>query len=179
MTRAVTIAWIPLFVVVVAGLSSRHAGRVGIAAAAAVAVLFLWIDVTTAKDPKFDREDWRGVSRAIGSTASRVIVMSTDNAIFPMGYYRPDSREMTEAGARVDEIVIVGTPSEHRKIGEEPKPPRPSVVPPPAAGFRQVERIDEDVFTLVRFRSPTYVLVGPELAKHALGGAGGVLVEGP
>ena len=86
---------------------------------------------------------------------------------------------MTEAGARVDEIVIVGTPSEHRKIGEQHKPPRPIAVSPPAPGFRQVERIDADVFTLVRFRSPTYVLVGPELASHALGGAGGILEEKP
>ena len=177
LTRVVTAAWIPVAVVLVAGLAARRSGRVGAVTIAAIASLFLWIDVTTATDPKFEREDWRRVSSAVGAPATRAIVMSSANAAYPMGYYRPESREMPKAGARVDEIVIIGTPHRNRTIGEKPVPPRPSVVSPPAPGFTAVERIDDEVFTLVRFRSRTRVLVGPELAEHALGGPGEVLVE--
>jgi hypothetical protein len=178
-TRAMTIAWIPLAVVLATGLASRRAGRAGIAVTAALCALFLTIDVATANDPKFEREDWRSAAEAIGPVASRAIVLPTDNGFAPMFVYRPHTQAMPAEGVRVSEVVLIATPPEYRKIGETPKTPRPATVAPPAPGFRQVERVEGGYFTLFRFRSSSPALVGPELAHSAIEGPGGVLVETP
>ncbi|HEY4622117.1 MAG TPA: glycosyltransferase family 39 protein, partial [Gaiellaceae bacterium] len=143
-TRAVTIAWIPLAVVVTAGFGVRRAGWMGVSAVAAICVLFLAVNVATADDPKFEREDWRGVAAAMEAPASRAIVLSPAG-ILPMLHYRPASRELKHGAARVNEIVLIGTPPDHREIGERPRPPRPSSVAAPLPGFVQVGRIDEDL----------------------------------
>ena len=178
-TRATTIAWIPLAIVLATGIACRRSGRAGVALTVAICALFLTIDIATANDPKFEREDWRGISSAIGPVASRAIVLPSDNGFEPMFVYRPHARPMPDEGARVTEIVLIATPPEFRKIGQKPRTPRPMTVQPPAPGFTEVERIEGAVFTLLRFRASTPASVGPELAVSAIEGPGGVLVETP
>jgi mannosyltransferase len=178
-TRTVTSAWVPLVVVVAAGLAGSGVGRAGLVLLAAVCALSFAIVVTTASDPKFEREDWRGAARAVGPVADRAIVLSPENGSLPFRYYRPSDHEVTAAAGRVGEIVLIAFGPEYRRIGHRPRPPRPARVEPPEAGFREVQRIDADAYTLVRFRAPEPVAVGASLAAKRIGAATAVvLVEG-
>ncbi len=155
----------------------------------------LAIVVSTAREPKFEREDWRGAATAIGPVSDRAIVVSPWQGRRTLLLYRPTARELvtrssvTDANSRVTqwpydnaavrEIVLVAFGSKFRAIGQRPKPPRPAVVRSPAPGFEEVQRLYSRYFTLIRFRAPKPVVVGRGLAASHLGPeAAAVLVEG-
>jgi len=176
-TRTVTAAWVPLVVVVAAGFAARGVGRAGLVTLAAVCALSLAVVVSTADDPKFEREDWRGAARAVGPVSDRAIVISPENGSLPFRYYRPADRELAGTGPRVQEIVLIGFGPEHRTIGQRPEPPRPAKVEPPAPGFEQVQRVNADTYTLIRFRAQEPISVGPSLAEKGLEANAAVLIE--
>jgi hypothetical protein len=185
LTRTVTAAWIPLAVVVASGFAAERAGRVGLLSLGLVCAISLAIVVSTARAPKFEREDWRGAARAIGPVTDRAIVVSPWGGRRVLLLYRPAARELvthesvTDANSRaqqwphdtaaVREIVLIAFGAKFRKIGHSPRPPRPASVAAPAKGFEEVQRIDARYFTLIRFRSRTPAVVGRGLVARHLG----------
>jgi hypothetical protein len=174
-TRNVAAGWVPLAAVAAVGLGARRGGRLGAATAVALCTVFAAIAVSTAWEPKFERDDWRGVAQAIGAAGAhdRAILISPSLGLDALRLYRPEARPMPFGGARVSEVVVLGLPPRHREVGEAPEPPRPDRAVRPERGFRLVDRIDGETFTLLRFRAKRphrltpFQLAGSRLAPHS------------
>jgi mannosyltransferase len=146
-------AWAPLAIVAAAGLGAASAGRTGLAVAGALCLVCTAVVVSTAGEPKFEREDWRGAAAALGSSGDqRAIVVSPDGGADTLLFYRAGARLMPPRGADVREVVVIGLPERRHSLGETPRPPHPDAVPPPP-GFVRVGQMREEYFTLVRFRA--------------------------
>ena len=73
--RNVIAAWIPCAVLAAAGLGARRAPRAGALLGAGLCALSLAVIVTIDALPAYQRDDWRGIARALPTSASaRVIV---------------------------------------------------------------------------------------------------------
>ena len=71
----------------------------GLVAAALLGALLLVVTILVATNPRFQRDDWRGVSAALGRPAAgRAIVVSPGSGPLPLGLYQDGLRP--DAGAR-------------------------------------------------------------------------------
>jgi len=159
---------IPFLAVAATGLATFPAGRF---AAALAGGLFVAFTLNCALDPKLQREDWRAAARDVEGSGVATAVVTPPEGDTALRLYLPGAR-VAGGEVPVRDVVYVAP----WRFGQ-PRPPDP---PPPAPGFRRVERADEPTTTLVRYRAPTEVAVDPgALATHVLrkGGAT-VLVTG-
>ena len=138
-----------------AHLAASRAGRLGPGVAAALCLLSVAVVVSTATEPKFEREDWRGAADVLGSPdgTPRAILVSPDDGAETLLFYRPKARALTSGGVRVREVVVIGMPERDHALGESPRPPLAEELPAPGPGFAEVERQEASFFTLVRFRA--------------------------
>ena len=142
-------ALIPAAAALAAGLASH---RAGLAAATALCLTAIAVNIQVGFNESLQRDDWRAVAKAIGRPdgADRGIALNGQVQIAPLEHYVPDLREYPPDGAVLNEVValhITRSPSTF-----EPKPP---------AGFTLVERRREASFELARYRAPAPVGVGP------------------
>ena len=166
-TRNLVAAWPPLAAVAAVVLTSRGAGRAGVAVVAAYAVLSVVVVVTTADEPKFEHDDWRTAFRAAGAAdGPRAFVVNPENGHVPLEVYRPATEVVRRGDVVVREVAVVLLPSPYRRVGRTPVPPREPVAAP-SGGFVQAERREAPTFTLVRFRAPRPVRV-PVSALEAM-----------
>jgi hypothetical protein len=154
-------AWIPMAVVLGAGLGARRAGALGIALAAGLCALSLACVIAVFTTPEYQRDDWRGVADALGpARMDRALVVNPVAGQVPLGLYLDGLGEYPQELHPVTEIDIVAVTS--RQPGQTPRPPRPAS--PSVPGFRVVDRRDEDTFTLVRLRAAEPVpIAAPQL----------------
>jgi mannosyltransferase len=129
------------------------ATRTGLAAAGVLCGLCIALVLTVAADPRYQRLDWRGASRALGQpTAERAIVITRALSSELLRFYLPGLHAMPERGVPVEEIDVVGLATLGRYGAGPPRPPRPvSLEPPPdftLAGLRETP-----TYTLLRFRA--------------------------
>jgi hypothetical protein len=181
LTRYLTGAWVVAAAVAAIGFGARAAGRAGPLAAIALCAVFVAVDLGSAWEPKFDRDDWRGAAAALGpSDAHRAVVLSPGVGMPAFRYYRPRAGEAPAGRQALREIALVGLAPPFREIGRKPRPPRPVSVPAPAPGFRLAGRQEAEHFTIVRFRasSPRSVYLR-DLADAPLGGSATVLLDRP
>jgi mannosyltransferase len=172
-------AWAPLAIVAAAGLGASRAGRLGPGVAAALCLLSAATVVSTAAEPKFEREEWRGAAEALGAPAEpRAIVVTPDVGADALLFYRTGTRELPVAGARVRDIVVVGMPEDDHPLGESPEPPRPEAVRPSWPGFARVSEEEAEFFTVVRFRAREPRQVTPSwLSRTGLDETPAIFVE--
>ena len=163
-TRNVLVAWPPLALAVAAGLGAHHAGTAGLAAAGALVVLGAFTVVLVNADATLQRDDWRGVSRALGEPQAepRAVVVTPFTAEQTFAVYAPDLELMPAEGTAVREIDYVALPRRERTQSRPGTPPRPENHPPPAPGFTLTETRFEDTFTLLRYTAPEPLAVTPE-----------------
>jgi len=170
LARNLLVAWVPLSIAVAGGLASPRVGTAGVAVAGLLVVFGIGVVATTASNPKFDAEDWRGAARALGPAppGGRAIVLWPGAGAAPFRLYRPDAAERPVAGARFSEVVVLtfGASRRDADLGQDLAPPRPP--------FRPVERRDETYFTLIRYVADEPVAL--DLGSLAPGGPA-VLVE--
>ena len=162
-TRNVLIAWPPLALAVAVGLGARRSGRVGVAAATALALVGVSTVVFVATRPSLQRDDWRGVAAALGEprAASRAVVVTPSSADAPFAVYAPRLEKMPDAEQSVSEIDLVALPQRARTQSRPDPPPRPEGHPPPAPGFELIETRFEETFTLLRYTSTAPANVTP------------------
>lgn len=131
------------------------ASRLGVALGAALSALSLGVVAATAWEPKYRREDWRRVADVIGEPRGPVAIVATPGE---------PSRETLRVYSRADlvrepvvtarEVIVIGAAQRPLGATEEPRTPRPSRAPrPPPGGFRLVQRHDDDLFVLFRYRA--------------------------
>jgi mannosyltransferase len=159
LSRYVLAAWLPLALVVAVGLSAR---RAGIAIAAALCGVWLFVVISVNTRPELQRDDWRGIARAMGvpDPHGRAVVVSPINGSIPLRLYLPRSTTFPAAGARVGEIDVVAVAP--REAGAtRTAPPVRKVIPLP--GFREESRHQGRTFTVVKYRAMAPVAETPVL----------------
>jgi 4-amino-4-deoxy-L-arabinose transferase-like glycosyltransferase len=158
---------VPLLVATGVGLGCVGAGRLGIAAAGAAALLCLVVLAAVHESSVMQRPDWRAAAAAMGPpTGPRILVVSR-NGNEPIAYYR-DAREFRSphySGERVNEIDVLGI------LG--------AAVRPPGMGFHPVSRQRlAPCCTLWRYRATRRTLVKPSTDGGLLIGPESTLIEG-
>jgi hypothetical protein len=166
--------------VVAAGAGARRAGRAGVAVAIALCALFTCVVLAVDRRPELQRDDWRGIARALDPAPagrSRAIVASPIHAKVPLDLYLRGLQTLGPAGATVGEIDAV-TVAQHVPGSTRGTPPVPLVAPP--APFRRVAVHRGDTYAVVVFRSPSPQRVTPAaIAPLALQpGTPDLLVQG-
>jgi hypothetical protein len=159
LSRYLLAAFLPVTLAVAAGLGAHRSGRLGVAAAAALCALSVFVVVSVSARPELQRDDWRGIARALGPPAgSRAIVVSPINGSIPLGLYLHGLTKLPPAGAQVSEIDAVAVAQ--RVAGQtRSAPPVPPATPPP--GFREVARHQGPTYTVVRYRAAAPVAITP------------------
>jgi hypothetical protein len=160
-SRYLLAAWLPLALVVAAGAGARRAGRPGAAVAIALCALFTFVVLEVDRRPDLQRDDWRGIARALGPApagGTRAIVASPIHAEVPLDLYLSGLHTLGPAGATIDEIDAVSV-AEHVPGSTRGTPPVPQVGPPPP--FRRVAVHRGDTYAVVVYRSPSPQHVTP------------------
>lgn len=147
LTRNLILAWVPLAVVVAAGLTAARAGRMGMAGAIVLGVLMLECSVAVPFDRALQRDNWRGAAHAIGKPGGLAIVVTDPELAVPIRLYRPDARRA--AGGEVREVVLIARRG-HDLGDSVPAPPSPAAVA--ALGLRPAGGKREPGFELVKLR---------------------------
>jgi hypothetical protein len=160
LSRYLLAAWLPLALVLAAGMGARRSGRLGVAVATAICALSVFVVVSVDARPELQRDDWRGVARAMGEPDphGRAIVVSPINGSIPLRLYLRGATALPPAGASVGEIDAVAV-APRKAGGTRSAPPVPRVAPPP--GFTEESRHQGRTFTVVRYRAKTPVAVTP------------------
>lgn len=151
-----------------AGVADR-ARAVSYASAAALIVLWTGLVVQTAREPRYQREDWRGAVRALSPEAgARVVVVSPGSGSRAVIHYLGSAAQLADSGEAVREIDWIVL-DRHRS-----PEPVPAALPP---GFSLAGTSRSQTFTVVRLRATTPTVITPQ-AVGALGDPGAVGVVG-
>ena len=154
--RNLIAAWVPLTAALAVVLTSRRAGRAGIALAALTCAAGAGVVAAIDLTPRFQRGDWRGVAGALRAGAPDRAIVTVELGSAPLEYYVPGLRPLpVSRAARVSEIDLVGY-----------RPLRPGVRRPPAPGFALAERRSIHGLLVYRFVSPQPVAL-PETVLRA------------
>ena len=131
------------------------ASRTGLGLGVALCALSLGVVVATAWEPKYRREDWRQVAEVVGEPRGPVAIVATpgepsrETLDVYLGAARLDRRAVI-----VREVVVIGAAKRPLGATEEPRPPRPAgAPPPPSSAFRLVQRYNDELFVLFRYRA--------------------------
>jgi len=127
-------------------------GRLAALALAAACAAGLVAVAGVARDPKLQRDDWRGAARALGPITEPRLIVANDGALRPLRYYLPSLRLATPPTFTTAEIDYLALPV--RLPGERPAPPRPATPAAPAAGYELAGRTDGETYTVLRWRAP-------------------------
>ncbi|MEA2137257.1 MAG: mannosyltransferase [Solirubrobacteraceae bacterium] len=142
--------------------------RAAAASAAAACLLGLVAIAGVAREPRLQRDDWRGAARALGPAVAGRLIVAPGPAAVPLGYYVPGLRSVAPASApRTVELDYVDLAE--RTPGELATPRR-AELPPPVPGFAIAARTDGQTFTVVRLRATAPQAVAPEALARGLDG---------
>jgi mannosyltransferase len=157
-TRNVLGAWLPLMLVPAIGLGGRRAGRTGLVTTTGLCALALFVTVAVWANPAYQRENDRGLARALGrATVPRAILVTPASASVPLDVYLGP---FSKGACPVKEVDLTALAVRSGTFSGAKPPPQPAPDrPPPAPGFRLVERRVTRTYTLLRYRSPTAVLI--------------------
>jgi mannosyltransferase len=161
LSRYVLAAWLPVALAPAVGLSAR---RAGVAIAVALCALWVFVVISVNTRPELQRDDWRGIARAIGvaDPHGRAIVVSPLNGAIPLRLYLPRAQRFPASSAPIGEIDVVATAP--REAGATRKaPPFRAVRPLP--GFRVESRHQGRTFTVVKYRAMAPVPETPTLLR--------------
>ena len=148
-------------------------------AAGGLAIVSLVVVVLVDGDPRYHRDDWRGVAHALGSDGrARVLFVDPASGAIPLQVYLPGLRPLTTPVA-VRELDVIVVPSNVRGGGIG-RPPRVAGAQPVAPGFSLTGAVYGSTYTVLRYTAPSPVVVSPSLAAATwLGRRGyGALVRG-
>jgi len=170
--RALMPAWIPLAVVVAAACAAPRARYGGAVLAVILLASFVYAQVKVSDTPRYQRPDWRGVARALGTTAGTRAIVAYDGSLAtdPLATYLPRVpwTQSSNGAVTVGEVDVVGY--RWQTLG------RPL---PAGAGLISAKAVDDfvvDRFSIGRSRSLTRAqiaatagsLLGPPVVGSAV-----------
>ncbi len=148
--RNVLAGWVPLALVAGAGFVVHRTGR---AALAALCALSLGLFLVVLGDASYQRDDWRGAGRALGTASGRrAIAVAPPDGDSPLGYYRPHAANRRQgASGPVSELDVVLIA--HREPGRAPAV-APFDLPPSALpGFAPAGEARGATWAVLRYRT--------------------------
>jgi mannosyltransferase len=178
-TRNVLPALPPLIVVVAIGFAALPGRAALVAFTGGLVAVLVAVVVIVDTNPRYQRDDWRGVSRALGADrVPRAIVVTPGSGLIALGAYQPSLRELGQA--TVSEIDVVAIPAQVLGGGIG-APPRPRTPPPVPAGFRLTRAVYAPTFTVLRFtaRRPVAVTAAGLASSPLVPGSAADLFERP
>jgi hypothetical protein len=102
-------AWIPLAIVLAAGLGARAAGRPGLAIGGLLVVCSVVLTAAVVTSSSHQRDDWRGLADCLGPPSpTRAIVLRLAYEAEPLRLYRPGIHALTGTSPPISELVLVG-----------------------------------------------------------------------
>ncbi len=178
-TRNIIVLWIPLALVVAAGLGARRAGLLGIAVTAMLCVIGTVATIGVALDQMLQRPDWRLVAHATGpgpapgAPAGRAILIQLDGNRLPLSLYLKKLEYVGHRSIVVDEldVVAMSSPQQNACWWGAACNLIPSKLSPvlPLAGFSQVGPVlHANQFSIMRLRSSRPVRLTPRIVSRAL-----------
>jgi hypothetical protein len=142
--RNLIAVYVPVVLVVAAGLSTS---RLGLAGAAVICAVALAVNIEVMSDAKLQRDDWRGAARALGpATDPRAVVVSPDYAKKPLRLYA-GALPPLPPGTAVREVDVI--------VNDRP----PAGAPPALPGFSLDATVRTPSYLFARYRSPTPIPV--------------------
>jgi mannosyltransferase len=163
-TRNLLPALIPLLTALAVGYAASGAPhRLGAALLTALCAMSLAIVITVASDEQYQRQDWKSLAHALGtSDVPRALVITPANGELALRYYRRDLRTMGPQGAAVLEVDVVAVAGS-RDPGRAPELPPLTGTSLAAPGFGFPQRMQTQTYALLRFRATgdAAVLVTP------------------
>jgi mannosyltransferase len=150
--------------------------RAGLLAAGALSLVFIAVLVLVDTNPRYQRDDWRGVSQALGAVETpRAIVLSPASGAIPLAIYQPGLTPV-HGPTTISELDIVAGPNNRagQRIGAPPHPGPRLKVPP---GFTFYDSTLASTYAVIRYRAakPQTVRLR-QLLSERLTSAGGVTV---
>jgi hypothetical protein len=113
-------AWIPLAVVVGAACTAARARAAGAVLAVVLLAAFVWAGIRINDNPQYQRPDWSGVARALGSANGTRAIVAYDGptALGPLAVYLPgvpwrgtgQAPEPPSGAVGVSELDVVANP---------------------------------------------------------------------
>jgi len=152
-TRNLLPALIPLLAALGVAYGASAPPRAGLTLLAGLCAISLAIVIAVASDAQYQRQDWRGLAHALGtSDGARALVITPANGELALHYYRPALRTMDSAGARVREVDVVtvaGSPDPGKAPELSPLTGTALGVP----GFGASHETRTAAYALLRFRT--------------------------
>ena len=145
--RNVIATWVPCAVVIAAGLGARRAGRAGAMLGAGLCAVSLGVIVATNLLPGYQRDDWRGVARALPAPLTPRVIVGEHFSSPPLSIYLGDLR--AAGGREVVARELVFAALRVRRTRGAPYAPYVQRTAPP--GFRLVAVRSEEAFAVTRF----------------------------
>ncbi len=150
-TRNLLPALIPLLAALAVGYGASAPPRVGTWLLGGLCALSLAIVVTVAADSQYQRQDWKGLARALGAAdGARALVISPANGELALSYYRPGLRALGTPGAAVREVDVLA-------VAGSPDPGKAPELPPlvgealGVSGFGPSRRVATSTYEILRF----------------------------
>jgi len=151
--RNVLPALVPLLAALAVGCAASNRPRLGGGLLAALCALSLTIVVAVAADVRYQRPDWRGLARALGTAPGpRALVVSPANGELALRYYRPTIRTLGPQGAAVREVDVIAVAGS-RDPGKAPQIPALVGTGLGVGGFGPPHRTATSAYELLRFRA--------------------------
>jgi mannosyltransferase len=145
--RNVIASWTPWVLLLAIGLGVSRAPRLAAVVGASLCALSLLVVIALDSSPAYQRDNWRGVARALPAHPLASVVVTPSNGLLPLSVYLPGLRKDTAPRVAAREIDFVSL--RVRRTGHAPSP---AVVPStPPAGFHLVEVTRTATFALARF----------------------------
>jgi hypothetical protein len=145
--RNVLASWIPLAVLVAAGLGSTRARREGALLGGALCAICVAMIVAANAIGDYQRDNWRGIARALAKPTTARLIVVEPHDVGPLSIYMGPLSSVSATVPSVTEIDFVAV-RHLRTVG----PPQAGVVPtiaPP--GFRLAGVTRKETFAISRF----------------------------
>ncbi|HEV3033607.1 MAG TPA: glycosyltransferase family 39 protein [Solirubrobacteraceae bacterium] len=157
--RNMIATWVPLAVLIAAGLGTARAGRVGLLLGTGICAISLAVVIGIDLTPVYQRDNWRGIAHTLSTppSASRIVV-GEQFASLPLYVYLGPLQGTTGSSVSTREIDFVAL-----RMRRSARSPLPPVVPSTApAGFRLAGVSRTATYAVSRFVAsrPTAVSVG-------------------
>lgn len=162
-TRNLLVALPALAVAAAVGFAAAMPRGLGVACAGGLALLGVVVVILVDTHDRYQRDDWRGVSHALGtSPGARAIVVSPGSGLIALQAYRSGLRTLTTPAA-VTELDVVAVPQQVTGggIGTPPRPVTPPALP---AGFTLSKLVAAQTYTVLRYRAAAPVAITPMVA---------------
>jgi mannosyltransferase len=177
-TRNLLVALPPLAIAAGIGFAAARPRALGIASAGALALLCLIVVATVDGNARYQRDDWRGVSRVLGApSGNRAIVVNPGSGLIPLQAYQRGLAPLTRTVA-VSELDVVVIPAQVTGGGIGSPPPVPAALAVPA-GFHALAPVRASTYLVLRYRAATPTTIAPTVAvtDHLGSGSEAVLLQ--